>query len=96
MTIHDRAAMLMEPISEIDENTFDEANNLPTTPPTTTSNVDREHGDIIKVKNVCKCNWYQIDVVKINWMHLCIIPPSFCYFKLFINLAGTQTSSGVR
>lgn len=49
MSIHDRAALLMEPISEIDEQSLDE---IPSTPSTS---VDREQSDIIKVKNVCKC-----------------------------------------
>lgn len=56
MTIHERAAMLLEPIGENDddddEHLLDETNLSLSTP---TAKVDREQSDIIKVKNVCKC-----------------------------------------
>jgi hypothetical protein len=52
MTIHERAAMLMEPFDDNDEQMLDETNLSLSTP---TAADDREQSDIIKVKNVCKC-----------------------------------------
>lgn len=72
MTMQDQrttTAMLMEPISEIDEHSLDNDGDTKLKPSTTmsTSDVDREHSDIIKVKNVCKCliNWYQLMLSKL-------------------------------
>lgn len=50
MSIHDRAAMLMEPVAEIDEQILSD----PKTPLSSTDEADREQSDIIKVKNVCR------------------------------------------
>lgn len=49
MSIHDRVVMQMEPV-EIDEQILSD----PKTPQTASDDADREHSDLIKVKNVCR------------------------------------------
>ena len=48
MTIQSERLNTMEPISEIDETTLDDLS--------TPSTADRDQGDLIKVKKVCKCS----------------------------------------
>lgn len=62
MSIHDRAAMLMEPVAEIDEQILSD----PKTPLSSTDEADREQSDIIKVKNVCRKLEFKSVAFKIN------------------------------
>lgn len=55
MTTHDRTTLLMETISEVDEQQLFDETQQTSSPNTTSIAIDREQNDIIKVKNVCKC-----------------------------------------
>ena len=89
--------MMMEPISEIDETTLDDLS--------TPTSIDREQGDIIKVKKVCKCRQLDIkfSVVKINggnYLHAFIFIllsfPSKLHPLICFSIVGIKIASFVR
>jgi hypothetical protein len=68
MSIHDRAAMLMEPVAEIDEQILSD-------PKTPSDEADRDdQNDIIKVKNVCRkleFNYRCRSKLIVKFVHFC-------------------------